>query len=373
MKAPRALVPLPPIERARKILQKIRETLLANDKLIQGSALMFDTADPSTMIGEGSEGCVFRATLNVPVEDGDGNGSMQSKREEVAVKLLTRLSHDVYEGDAELLVVRQAEALWKVIKKELKIAQAAEAKYQSHMLVLKGVALIEAADEFPSVFGEQHALLVYELMQGDLLELVNHEKWLQALRNFEHLWVSIALGVAKGLQRLHRTGHVYRDLKLENILFNDKGQVKVSDFGLALDTKSLQELREKDSIPTHEGTQEYLPPELFPSPNKKAKTKGRNFTASSDVFAFGAFMCEMGLGTSLQSEIVWRDGFFPYQMRFRYGLEVDALVRQCLAPNPKHRPTARQCVEVLTKIWGAFDDEYLNEQLRKAVVFLNTS
>jgi serum/glucocorticoid-regulated kinase 2 len=56
---------------------------------------------------------------------------------------------------------------------------------------------------------------------------------------------------------LHSKNIVYRDLKLENILMDEHGNVYLSDFGMAKTIKG-------DEIAmTFCGTPEYLPPEVI--------------------------------------------------------------------------------------------------------------
>ena len=54
---------------------------------------------------------------------------------------------------------------------------------------------------------------------------------------------------------LHTKGILHRDIKPENILLTGQGEIKVADFGLAIDT-----IREKPM--SRVGTLDYMPPEV---------------------------------------------------------------------------------------------------------------
>jgi serine/threonine protein kinase len=55
---------------------------------------------------------------------------------------------------------------------------------------------------------------------------------------------------------MHSEGIIHRDLKLENILIDEDGYLKLIDFGLA------KILKEDDETTTFCGTPEYLAPEM---------------------------------------------------------------------------------------------------------------
>ena len=57
------------------------------------------------------------------------------------------------------------------------------------------------------------------------------------------------------ISHLHQRGILHRDIKPENILLMANGEIKLADFGLAIDT-----LREKPM--SRVGTLDYMPPEV---------------------------------------------------------------------------------------------------------------
>jgi serine/threonine-protein kinase OSR1/STK39 len=49
----------------------------------------------------------------------------------------------------------------------------------------------------------------------------------------EHLIATILKGALQGIEYLHKTGRIHRDVKAGNILINSVGEVKLGDFGVA--------------------------------------------------------------------------------------------------------------------------------------------
>ncbi len=93
----------------------------------------------------------------------------------------------------------------------------------------------------------------------------------------------IALEAARGLEEIHAHGTVHRDLKPANILLGRRGEVKIADFGLAL---------EADGSPLTEpgvaiGSPAYMPPEQM---------RGERVDARGDLFALGVILYEMIAG-----------------------------------------------------------------------------
>lgn len=75
-----------------------------------------------------------------------------------------------------------------------------------------------------------------------------------------------------GVQYMHNLGVIHRDLKLGNILIDENYQVKIGDFGLAIDSTDANEIRHAC------GTTNYLAPEIF---------RREKFSFASDIWAAG--------------------------------------------------------------------------------------
>ncbi|KAM5312572.1 rhodopsin kinase GRK1 [Glossophaga mutica] len=85
--------------------------------------------------------------------------------------------------------------------------------------------------------------------------------------------------IISGLEHLHQRGIVYRDLKPENVLLDDEGNVRISDLGLAVELKDG-----KTKTKGYAGTPGFMAPELL---------RGEEYGFSVDYFALGVTLYEM--------------------------------------------------------------------------------
>jgi serum/glucocorticoid-regulated kinase 2 len=81
---------------------------------------------------------------------------------------------------------------------------------------------------------------------------------------------------------LHKKNILYRDLKPENVLFNEDGYLLLADFGLAKMIKS-----KKDLTNSYCGTPEYLSPEMI---------NGSGHDHTVDWWTLGILLFELIIG-----------------------------------------------------------------------------
>lgn len=95
--------------------------------------------------------------------------------------------------------------------------------------------------------------------------------------------INIALQIAKALECAHKNNIIHRDIKPQNILVTESGEIKVTDFGIAKSADSQTIINTTSVI----GSAHYLSPE---------QAKGTFIDFRSDIYSFGIVLYEMVTG-----------------------------------------------------------------------------
>ncbi|XP_070305300.1 serine/threonine-protein kinase N2-like [Salvelinus sp. IW2-2015] len=140
--------------------------------------------------------------------------------------------------------------------------------------------------------------------------------------------VFYAACVVLGLQFLHDHKIVYRDLKLDNLLLDTQGYVKIADFGLCKEGMGYG-----DRTSTFCGTPEFLAPEVLTD---------TSYTRAVDWWGLGVLVYEMLVGESPfpgdDEEEVF-DSIVNDEVRYSRSLSTEAIgiMRRLLRRNPERR------------------------------------
>src|SRR6266849_7613146 len=136
--------------------------------------------------------------------------------------------------------------------------------------------------------------------------------------------------VAAALDAAHEAGVIHCDVKPANVIVDEQGRAKLTDFGIA---RAARGPREHELI----GTARYIAPE---------RIQGRAPTERSDVYSLGLVAYELIAGgppnAEMETEDLLRvrlDGRTPSLRSARVGIgeEIDRVVAKALARNPQDR------------------------------------
>jgi serine/threonine-protein kinase len=148
--------------------------------------------------------------------------------------------------------------------------------------------------------------------------------------------VQIARDVSLGLGAAHKRGIVHRDVKPQNIMLNEDGLVKLTDFGIASMYKDADAERLTTTGMTL-GTVQYYAPE---------QAQGEIVRPSADIYALGIVMYEMLTGqtpfdgdtpVAVAMKHIQEEPEPPSALNPRIPPNLERIILRCLSKSPQAR------------------------------------
>lgn len=141
---------------------------------------------------------------------------------------------------------------------------------------------------------------------------------IEKLNGNPELTIELLLQVCKGINAIHLSGVIHRDIKPKNILVDQDNKIKVSDLGLG--KFSVRDSSIITSSNVYMGTQGYIPPEFF-------RTGGtKNADIRSDIYQMGKTI--YNIFTNSNPVLIEKD-------KLPGGLLY--IIQTCIADNPDDR------------------------------------
>lgn len=196
-------------------------------------------------------------------------------------------------SQGKVRVVQHRQTLEKFALKYLNFEGDQEAQRTQLQAELKQIEALKhdnIVSSYEAFFRDGKLYIVLEYMDcGTMNDLIKRHP-----KDFsEENLAFVARSLLRGLQHLHKSLVVHRDIKPANVLCNSKGEVKISDFGVAktLTGNDMQTLSSQGSVP-------YMSPERIQS---------MPYSFSCDIWSAGLTIAECALGTypfpSLKSKL----------------------------------------------------------------------
>ncbi|MFA6940849.1 MAG: Stk1 family PASTA domain-containing Ser/Thr kinase [Clostridiaceae bacterium] len=168
----------------------------------------------------------------------------------------------------------------KILKDEFAINKEFLGKFKREATAAASLSDINIVNIYDIGSDKDVNYIVMEYIKGKTLKQIIKENGLIP----QDKAIKIAIQIAKALDCAHSHGIIHRDIKPHNIMINENGLVKVTDFGIAKAASSYTLTNTKEVI----GSAHYFSPE---------QARGSFVDFRTDIYSLGIVMYEMVTGS----------------------------------------------------------------------------
>lgn len=205
--------------------------------------------------------------------------------------------------------------------------------------------------------GTYHVMVLMELCpNGSLLDFMN-ERIKTKLTEPEIL--KIMLNICLGVYEMHRLKLIHRDIKIENVLIDSKGNFKLCDFGSTssplMPPKDQQEFQALSHDILYQTTPQYRAPEMIDL------YRGFPIDEKSDIWALGCFLYKLCYYTTpfeANGDIAILHASFQFLPNPVFSGDLKNLIIIMLQENPLFRPNIVQVIMIVFKLINKDYKEY---------------
>lgn len=238
------------------------------------------------------------------------------------------------------------EAQWTRRLKKLFATEGAMAKKLDHPNIIR---------IHDTVFEEEQAYIVMEHVTGrELSNFCSFDKLLPL-----HRVVGIVFKCCLALDYAFKQGVIHRDIKPANILVDDDDNVKIMDFGLALNTAKQSE--SDSTFIMGVGSPAYMSPEQI---------KGYPLNQKTDLYSLGVVLFHLLTGrlpfraantAQLVYKIVNADPPMPSQINPNVPVSMDSIIRRALEKDlySRYRNGAEMAQDLSSVRFQVVDDNWV--------------
>jgi len=238
----------------------------------------------------------------------------------------------------------------KTIRSEFLNSESSQKRFQYEAQLLSRINHPSICQIYDYIDYEDGDLLVLELVNGQTLQNLNFSK--------EQL-LDIFIQIASALVAAHDEGIIHRDLKPDNIMVNEKGKVKILDFGIAKsklghgdksDNTNTEVVNQEKENLTKVGS--LMGTLIYMSPEQAAI---QEVSKASDIYSFAIIIHEMLTG-NLAYDISDTEDLLQQVIKAKLIIsnqlpkEYQSIIKSMTQIKPENRPTAKQLHNELLQI-----------------------